>query len=575
MNGRLRLGLLALITVASAATAFQPQALLAQEASARWGVMVPDIPPAGNESKKFGERFAEELRDLINDMATHQPIKEKEIKDALKRFDLKMEDLNCTRTRQLGQQIQAEMVFCGTYSREGEGWHVGGSYVSAGGEAFDVEPINVESRGEKVAAQHFFAALELMSEQLRNAQFCAEYATSEVWESAMTACDLAIELNPNTVESRYTRAMVLRMTDRMEEALEEFQRILELDPLHVNAMQNAGYVSALMGNDDQARAYYSTYLELNPTNSSVRMNVAYELAQAGDPLGAMQFIEVGLELEPDNVDLLKQHGGFAFAAGAELNNGQEQMPIEAAELFQKAINTFTAVYELEGAEMSVAQLRSMISANINLQQYEEAVELGAQFVQTHGDEAQLWSIYADALQRAERIDDAITALERVKELDPEYANVAMRQGNWLLDAGRIDEAIPLFHEAVEKGEQTADRVAYTVWANGYQTGVEQETWDYAVRVMGIARGFEPGAEMMEQINFWLGFSIFKRAVVIQEPSTLATAEATLPRFQEALRLFQNTGGYTVRQNLENTRQQLIGNVNTYIEIQEAIIRRGR
>jgi tetratricopeptide (TPR) repeat protein len=469
------------------------------------------------------------------------------------------------------------MVFCGSYSREGEGWHVEGSFVSSSGEAFDVEPLKVEDRGEKVAAQHFFQALELMSEQLRYAQFCAEYASSEVWESAMTACDRAIELNPNTVGSRYTRAMVLRMTDRMEEALEEFQRILDLDPLHEDAMQNAGYVSALLGNDEQARAYYSTYLELNPTNASVRMNVAYQLAQAGDPLGAMQFIEVGLELDPDNVDLLKQHGGFAFAAGAELNDGQEEMPPEAAELFQKAVDTFTRVYELEGAEMSVGQLRSMISANINLQQYDAAVELGAQFVQTHGDEAQLWSIYADALQRADRIDDAINALERVKELDPEYANVAMRQGNWLLDAGRVDEAIPLFHEAIERGEQTPDRVAYQVWANGYQTGVAPDTknWDYAIRVMSLARDFQPGTEMMEQINFWLGFSIFSQAVNRQEAQTLATAEATLPRFQEALRLFQNTGGYTVRQNMEGTRQQLIGNVNTYIEIQEAIIRRGR
>ena len=577
MNGRLRLWRLTLITVALAATAFQPQALVAQEASARFRVMVPDVPPTGNESKKFGERLADKLRDMINDMATHQPVEEKEIKDALKRFDMKMEDLNCIRTRQLGQQIQAEMVFCGSYSKEGEGWRVEGSFVSSSGEAFEVEALSVEDRGEEVAAQHFFAALELMSEQLRFAQFCAEYATSEVWESAMTACDRAIELNPGTVGSRYTRAMVLRETDRMDEALEEFQRVLELDPLNEAAMQNAGYVSAVLGNDDDARSYYSRYLELNPANAGVRMRVAYELAQAGDPQGAMQFIQAGLELEPENVDLLKQHGGFAFAAGAELEAGQAEMPIEAAGFYQTALNSFTAVYDLEGAEMDVAQLRSMISASLKLRQFEEAVALGERFLRTHGDEAQLWSIHADALQRAGRIDEAITALERVKGLDPEYPNVAMRQGNWLLEAGRVDEAIPIFHEAIERGEQTSDRVAYQVWANGYQTGIAPDTknWSYAVRVMGLARDFDPEPEMLEQINFWLGYAIFNQAVARQEAQTLATAEATLPRFQEALRLISNAGGYATRQNLEGTRQQLIGNVNTYIEIQEAIIRRGR
>jgi tetratricopeptide (TPR) repeat protein len=577
MNGRLRLGLLTFLTVALAAIPFQPQGLLAQEASARFRVMVPDASPQGGASKKFGERLADELRDLINDMATHQPVEEKEIKDALKKFDMKMEDLNCIRTRQLGQQIQAQLVFCGAYAREGEGWNVSGSFVSSNGESLEVEPISVEDKGQEVAAQHFFETLELVVEQDRYAQFCAEYATSEVWESAMSACDRAIELNPNTVTSRYTRAMVLRHTDRMEEALEEFQRVLELDPLHEDAMQNAGYVSATLGNADDARNYYSSYLELNPANAGVRMRVAYDLAQAGDPLGAMLLIEGGLELEPDNLDLLKQHGGFAFAAGAELASGQETMPAEAAELYRKALVSFTALYDLEGAEMDVAQLRSMISANINLQQYDDAIALGDRFLQTHGDEAQIWSIYADALQRAERVDDAITALERVKELDPEYANLAMRQANWLLESGRIDESIPLFTEAIERGEQTSDRVAYQVWANGYQTGIAPDTkdWNYAVRVMGLARQFETSEEMGQQINFWLGFAIFNQAIGRQEAQTLETAEATLPRFQEALRLIQTAAGYASRQNLEGTRQQLIGNVNTYIEIQEAIIRRGR
>lgn len=577
MNGRLRLGLLAILAVALAAIPFQPQNLKAQEASARFRVMVPRVPPAGGASKKFGERLADELRDLINDMATHQPVDEDDIEDALDQFDLDWEDLNCIRTRQLGAQINAELVFCGSYTREGEGWRVEGSFVSASGEALEVEPISVEDRGQRVAAEHFMQSLELLVEQSRYARFCAEYATSEVWESAMTACDRAIELNPNTVSSRFTRAMVLRNTDRPEEALEEFKRVLELDPLHEDAMQNAGYLSAVLGNDDDARDYYSNYLELNPANSGVRMRVAYDLAQAGDPQGAMQLIEAGLELEPDNVDLLKQHGGFAFAAGAEIAAGQEQMPIEAAELYRKALTSLTRVYDLEGAEMDVGQLRSMISANINLQQYEDAIALGERFLETHSDAAQIWSIYADALQRADRVDEAITALDRVKELDPEYANLAMRQANWLLSSGRIDECIPLFHEAIERGEQSVDRVAYQVWANALQTGIQPEVknWDYAVRVMSMARDFEPSEEMMGQINFWLGYAIFNQAVTRQEPQTLETAQATLPRFQEALRLLQSASAYAMSSDREGTRQQLLGNIATYIEIQEAIIRRGR
>lgn len=575
MNGWLRLGLLTLATVALAALPFQTRNIEAQEASARFRVMVPRVPPAGNESRNFGEKLAEELQDLINDMATHQPVDEDEIEDALDRFDMDWEDLNCIRTRQLGQQIGAELVFCGSYTREGDGWKVSGSFVGSNGEALEVEPVTVPDKGQQEAAQHFFSALETLVEQVRFAQFCAEYASSEVWESALNACDRAIELNPNTVYSRYTRAMVLRNTDRLEEALEEFQRVLELDPLHENAMQNAGYVSALLGNDEQARQYYSEYLELNPMNAQVRMRVAYELAQAGDPQGAMQLIEAGLEIDPENVELLKQHAGFAFAAGAELAAGQSPIPMEAAELYQKALESFTSAYETDPEAMEVPQLRSMMAAHIQLQQYEEAVALGERLLETHGDEAQIWSVYADALQRSGQVDEAIAALDEVLALDPEYPTVKMRQGSWLMEAGRLDEAIPVFQEAIAAGEQSADAVANAIFANGYNQGVSPKDWDYAVRVISQAKEFDISSEMAEQVNFWLGYSIFNQAVARQEAQTLETAQATLPRFQEALRLFQNSSGYAARQNMEDTRQQLIGNVNTYIEIQEAIIRRGR
>lgn len=575
MNGRLRLGLLAVGTAALAAISIQPQPLVAQEASARFRVLVPDIPPKGGESRKFGERLADELRDLINDLVTHQPVDEKEIKDSLKRFNMKMEDLDCIRTRQLGQQIQAELVFCGAYSREGEGWRVEGSFVSAGGEALEVEPVTVDDRGQRIAAEHFYSSLELLVDQMRFAQFCGDYASSQQWEQSLTNCDRAIELNPGTVSARYTRAMVLRNMERPEDALEEFKRVLELDPLHEDAMQNAGYLSAVLGHDDDARTYYSNYLDLNPANAGVRMRVAYDLAQAGDPQGAMQLIEGGLELEPENVDLLKQHGGFAFAAGAELASGQEELPAEAADLYRKALASFTAVYDIEGGEMDVAQLRSIINARLNLGEVSEAVAFGERILATHGEEAQIWSVYADALQRANRTDDAIAALERVRSLDPAYPNLAVRQGNWLLGAGRVDEAMPIFREAIQRGEQSSDAVASLVFTNGYNQGVRDKNWDYGIRVIRLAREFDASPEIAQRSDFWLGYALYSRASVQQEPNTVQTANATLGQFQEALRLLQGAGTYAQRNNLETNRQDLLNATQTYIEIQEAIIKRGR
>jgi len=574
MNGRLRLGLLALVTLSLAAIPFHPQTVSGQEASARYRVMVPDIQGLRGADKRFGERLADELRDLINQMDRHVPIEERELKDALKENGVDMEDLDCVLARQLAPIINAQVVFCGNYTPEGENFRVETKFIDSVGEEFPVETITVAARGQVEAANHIYSALQLQADQSTFSQFCGDYASSSQWEDAFNMCTRAIELNPNSVSSRYTLAMVYKNQDRLEEALAEFQQVLELDQLHEDAIQNAGYISALLGQDDEARAYYEQYLQLAPTNAIVRMNVAYQLAQAGDPLGAMQFIETGLEVDPDNVELLKQHGGFAFTAGAELSQGQEEIPPEAVELYRKALTSFSRVYDLEGAEMDVRHLQNMVAANIRLGDFQAAIDLSDQVLETHAGEPSLWSYYADALRRTDQVDEAIAALERVKELDPDYLNVFVRQGNWLLQEDRITDAVTVLQSAVDRGKQTADFVSDMLFTNAYQQGIQPEKWSHAIEVMRLAKQFDITDDMRQKVNFYLGYATLKDAIIRQEPGTKETAQATLPLFQEARRLLQSASGYAQKQNRENDRLGLIDNINTYIEIQEAIIKRG-
>jgi tetratricopeptide (TPR) repeat protein len=575
MNGRFRLGLLALVTISLAAIPLQPQTVAAQEASARFRVMVPDIQGLNGADKKFGERLADQLRDLINDMATHQPIEDKELKSALKQYDVKMENLDCTRARQLAGLINAQVVFCGTYTPDGTNFLVETKFIDSSGEEFPVDPISVPEKGQKEAAEHIYNALQVQSDQARASQFCGDYASSQQWDDAINTCTQAIDLNPLAVNPRFTLGQVYRNLDRNEDALAEFKKVLELDALNEDAMQLAGYLSAVLGNDQDARSYYEQYLQLNPSNASVRMRVAYDLAQAGDPMGAMQFIEEGLAVDPENVELRKQHGGFAFTAGAELNQGQENMPPEARELFAKALDSYDKVYQAQGADMDVALLRNMVVAHINLGDFPQAVDLAERILQTHNGEAAIWSIYADALQRNGQVDDAIAALDRVVQIDPQWANVSVRQGNWLLQEGRTDEAVQALRRAVDRGEQTVDAVARLLFANAVNEGIQKQNLPYAIQVLRVAKQFETSDMTRQELDFWLGYALFQSARAQQEPNTLETAQATLPKFQEVLRLMQGCAGYAQRNNRESNRQELLTATGTFIEIQEAIIKRGK
>ena len=225
--------------------------------------------------------------------------------------------------------------------------------------------------------------------------------------------------------------------------------------------------------------------------------------------------------------------------------------------------------------MDGRHLQNMVAANINLGEFQAAVDLSERVLETHASEPSLWSYYADALRRTGQVDEAIAALNRVMELDPEYPNVGARQGQWLLDEGRVQEGISILHSAVARGEQTDDAVCDRIFSNAYLQGIQPENWSHAIEVMRMAKDFDITDDMRQKVDFWLGYSILNYAVPRQEPRTKETATATLPLFQEARRLLQVASGYAQKENKESDRLELIDNIDTFIEIQEMIIRRGR
>jgi len=548
----------------------------------RFRVLIPNFEPLDGANKKFGEKAAEELRDLINTLATHQSIEKKEIEQNLKRFKMKMDELDCIKTRQLASQMNAQVALCAAYTETGEKqFTVNASFWDiASSEEFKVDQTMAAEKEEQMAAQTMFDQFDRYVQQIRFAQFCGEYAQSQQWDNALRNCDQALELNPNAVGTRYQRARILYEADRYPEALTELEEVLERDPFHEDALQLAGFISAKEGQDDQAREYYSQYLELNPANASVRMKIAYDLAQAGDPVGAMQLIQVGLDVDPENADLWEQYGGFAFSAALEIqqeNAGAENgggVAPEAVEYYRKAIEAYQKVYAVKGADTPVGHLRNIIAAYIQLDELDEAISMAERALQSHQDEDAIWSYYADALQRQGKLDEAIAALDRVKEINPSHPSASLRQGNWLIQAGRVQDAVRILSGVAAEDPQQAETAARLIFADAYANGVQKERYDYASTNIGAAKQLPNlSAAMKNQLNFWQGYAIFQGAVKAQQAQTLETARTTLPKFQQALQLFQQSGDYprTVNVNIN----QLMTNANTYIEIQEAIIKRGR
>jgi len=570
------MGLLALMTLTWGAAEVQ-----AQDVTGRFQVLVYNMEPMNGAEDNFGKDVAKELRDMINDLPTHQPVEEKELKKKLKEFDIDEDDLNCIRARQLAGQMAAAVVVCGDYTQAGDDVEFSSKFVTVEtGEEFTVDPSSFGKKQKEEAAQYVFDAFELLVQQQRNAQFCAEYAASQQWDNALENCNKAIDLNPTGIPSMYTRGMVYVNQENFEGAMADFDQVLSINPIHENSLKAAGYAATKMGDREKALGFYNQFLDLNPGDAQVRMTIAYDVAQAGDPYGAKVLIDAGVEIDAENVDLHTQRAGYAMSAAERLyNEGNNEMTAEAAELYRESIVSYNVVYAAKGGEVPVAQRRNVVSALQRLDQMDEAQTTLAEALQTWPDEAQLWSVNADVLKRLDRLDEALVALDKVKQLDPEYPNVLARKGMWQLEAGQTDAAVATLQQAVASGEQDGDRIANIMFGSGHTEGVQPQNWSKAVSLFSQATDFADDAEIKTKVRFWHGYSLLKQGQAIAgDQQTLEIAERTRSMFAQAQQLLTSSASYASQQGAPVNAaqvQNLVSAATQYLDMMDAIIKRGR
>ena len=557
-----------------------PLAPASAQASDRLKVMITNLVPLDRADDDFGKDLAKALRELINDFARYQAIEEKEIRDAAKRYKVKMEELDCVLSLQMVIQGVARIAFCGSYTenREDETFTIKGVRFTAGGRAaLEIPDRTWHEDDYRAAAQEIAASFDAFVTQIQNAQFCGDFYEMENWVDAEEKCLIALRISPNDTQVRLIYSQLLRRTDRPEQAYEEVLKVIELEPADETALQLAGFLAATQDRLEEAGAHYRQLLQLDPGNVAVRLNIAYELAQGGEPAMATLLVEEGLDLEPDNTKMLLQHAGFATKAGMDLRVDDQPMSMEAAEFIQKGLVSYGKAYETLGQEMNPEHLFRMIAALSELVRLEQALDLTEQVLETHGDEARFWAVNGEILKNLDRADEALLALFEAEFRDPGYPNIKARQGRLLLENGREDEALPAMMESVQKGEQSADVIASMFFRQAVRKGIEVDNWPYALRVIEMAKTFD--SDLSEntkgQLDFYYAYALYKQAVIDQAPESLHSAKASRPKFREVARLLglSHVAAYG-RAKQPDRYQQLSDNTQQYIAIQDALIRKG-
>jgi len=179
MPGRLKLTL----AITAIAALLVPAADAAAQAGGRFRVLIPYFAPLEGAKDNFGKDASKDLRELMQNMATHVAMEAGDIKNEVKDFDMKIEDLDCIRTRQLAAQISVPVAICASYTAQPDkSWMVSAEvWDIQASEAFHVESFQVPEKGREEAAQHIFDAFERFSSSVRSAAICNDYFASQQW----------------------------------------------------------------------------------------------------------------------------------------------------------------------------------------------------------------------------------------------------------------------------------------------------------------------------------------------------------------------------------------------------------
>jgi tetratricopeptide (TPR) repeat protein len=140
---------------------------------------------------------------------------------------------------------------------------------------------------------------------------------------------------------------------------------------------------------------------------------------------------------------------------------------------------------MRGDSLDVTVYRLML-AHHRTGDVERALEYGQQATTRRPNDAQVWMMYAEVLGGANRVNEALRALDRVASLNPEMPSVSARRAVLLLDAGRLNESVAAVRAGIDRGEMqqdVAERLAQQMAVRGFQH-TETTGWNRRCRTCG-------------------------------------------------------------------------------------------
>ena len=288
-------------------------------------------------------------------------------------------------------------------------------------------------------------------------------------EQALPALQHAAELDPESSSAAYQLGLLLERLDRVPEAIPLLERAARANPKSAEALTNLGMALCLAQRAKEAVPLLQKAVDLDPANVVAHQNLAVADIQLSQIDDAIVQLRDAIKLSPDASQL---HYNLGYALKSKDDAADAIPELEAAERLNPSASEapylLGVLYLQDGRyadaerELSASlKLRpensdgwaTLGSVDSKLEKLPEAIKALNESIRQNPLQADphltLATVLAKQHQAAEATEERKKAADLMREhMNLQRAEVSTHSGDSLLAAGKLDEAIADYREAL-------------------------------------------------------------------------------------------------------------------------------
>ncbi len=315
--------------------------------------------------------------------------------------------------------------------------------------------------------------VDSLSNQVKAAEYardCSDRRDRGDFRRARERADRAFALYPNHPSSAICISYVFQANREPAESLIwAYDKATQGDPELLRAWEELARQYIQMGDTAKAVTAFSRQLEANPDDADMRLTVASGFTAVGDHESARDVLNAGLARDPDNLKFVQLKSRACFEG----------------ELWPCALEALAKQYDLDSTLAGDEEFFPRIfGVAQTVGDTAAMLEWSGEAVERHPQSVLLWKARASALRDAGMSDSALTAYERLVDLDSADLVSALAAAQLLIGELVIDTATAVDTTQLNRAGEFLDLIT-------------SSTTDTALVMNSAVLYFRPGQQLVQ------------------------------------------------------------------------------